>query len=364
MDFYYKYLYSSDRKYLEKVTQLAYISLELDPEFALAYYWIGASSLSDKVEYGYGRPFYLDTALFFFNKALELDSVLADAYSARGIYYHEKAQSQKAMDDLKKAVSLSPNNSAGYMNLGRIYYERGDYINALINLKKAEKLERADKDLGIIYLNIWWVYISIGDMQKAELYCNKGKKIDVAFQNMDSWMLTIQGKWKELLAKAEKNHSTNTEALLGLGRIQEAEDSTRISMKYSVPDINNAHRIGIVFWMNGKKEEAMEYFNQQIDFCNESIRNKDPYGTGDAAYDLAGVYATLGNKEEAYKWLREYEKIGFSSGIHEYIKVDLLFDNLRNDEEFKQIVKRANDKANEIRARINEMEEQEELYKE
>ena len=110
--------------------------------------------------------------------------------------------------------------------------------------------------------------------------------------------------------------------------------------------------------MNGKKEEAREYFNQQIDFCNESIRHKDPYGIGNAAYDLAGVYATLGNKEEAYKWLREYEKLGFLDGLHEYIKVDLLFDNLRNDEEFKQIIKRANEKANEIRARINEMEEQ------
>ena len=48
LDFYNKYLFSRDRKYLEKVTQLGYISLELDPEFALAYYWLGESSLSDK----------------------------------------------------------------------------------------------------------------------------------------------------------------------------------------------------------------------------------------------------------------------------------------------------------------------------
>ena len=39
--------------------------------------------------------------------------------------------------------------------------------------------------------------------------------------------------------------------------------------------------IGLVFilWMNGKKEEAMEYFNKQISFCTESIRQKDPYGS-------------------------------------------------------------------------------------
>jgi tetratricopeptide (TPR) repeat protein len=108
--------------------------------------------------------------------------------------------------------------------------------------------------------------------------------------------------------------------------------------------------------MNGKKEEAMKYFNQQIDFCNESIRQNDPYGSGNATYDLAGVYAFLGNKKEAYKWLRQYEKLGFIDGLHEYIKADRLFDNLRDDDEFKEIVKRANDKAAEIRARINQLE--------
>jgi len=360
-DFYYKYMFTNDRSYLDKVNQLAYISLELDPEFALAYYWIGVSSLSDKVLSSYVRPFYLDTALFFFNKALKLDPTLADAYSVRGIYYNEKAQRQKAIDDLKKAITLSPNNSFGYMMLGSTYFQYRDYINALINLKKAEKLERADNVLGLIYASVWWVYISIGDLEKAEFYCEKIKKLELVILGIEEWMLTIQGKWEEVLAITEKESWRDPEALLALGRIQEAEDSIRTKLKFLEPDLNNAHRVGIILWMNGKKEEAMEYFNLQIEFCNESIRNKDPYGIGNAAYHLAGVYAVLGNKEEAYKWLREYEKLGFNMGIHEYIKVDIMFDNLRNDDEFKEIVKRANDKANEIRARINEMEEQGEL---
>jgi len=359
-DFYYKYIISSDSKYLEKVSQLAYISLELDPEFAFAYYWIGASSLSDRYMDGYTRPFYLDTALFFFNKALELDPILADAYSFRGIYYFEKGQKQKAIDDLEKAVSLSPNNPFGYIWLGFIYYHYRDYINALINLRKAENLERANENLAIIYFQFIGTYLSIGDLQKVELYRNKFQKL-VPNYSIDNWILSFQGKWEELLALAEKNNTTNSGALLALGRIQEAEDIIRTNLNLSEPDLNNAQRVGITFWMNGKKDEAMEWFNMQIEFCNESIRNKDPYGIGNAAYDLAGVYATLGNKEEAYKWLREYEKLGFNSGVHEYIKVDIMFDNLRNDNEFKEIVKRANDKADEIRARINEMEEQGEL---
>ena len=102
----------------------------------------------------------------------------------------------------------------------------------------------------------------------------------------------------------------------------------------------------------------MKYFDEQINYCIESISSENEYGQGPARYDLAGVYAFLGDKEEAYKWLREYAKLGFVDGTHESIKFDPLFDNLRNEDEFKEIVKRANDKAAEARAEINRLEEQ------
>ncbi|UCG28262.1 MAG: tetratricopeptide repeat protein, partial [Bacteroidales bacterium] len=276
-DFYYKYIFSDDRSDLDKVNQLAYISLDLDPEFALGYYWIGVSSLSDRLLYGYGRPFYLDTALFYFNKALELDPTLADAYAERGRYYFEKGQIQKAINDLEKAITISPNNSVGYLWLGSTYLNNRDYINALINLKKAEKLERSDENLAMIYVRYWYIYLSVGDLQKAELYVNKSKELDVMFLDMEIWIPAIQGKWEELLAIDERiNKVRNSEALLALGRIQEAEEVIRTDIDFSEPDLNNAHRVGIILWMNGKKEEAMKYFNMQINNCNESIRNKDP----------------------------------------------------------------------------------------
>lgn len=130
-------------------------------------------------------------------------------------------------------------------------------------------------------------------------------------------------------------------------------------MQYSPVDLmNNNHRIGNILWVNGKKDEALEYFNKQVKICKESIRQKNQYGITLAAYDLASIYAILGNMEEALHWLREYEKLGFTNGTHEYIKVDPLFDNLRDNEEFKKIVKRANEEKAETRERIHRMEEQ------
>ena len=147
-------------------------------------------------------------------------------------------------------------------------------------------------------------------------------------------------------------------AQLGLGRTAEAEESIRIAMNLGEITMNNYHRVGIILWVNGKKDEAMEYFNKEIRCCKESLKQKNIFGRTHATYDLAGVFAFLGNREEAIKWLREYEKIGFSFGNHEFIKVDPMFDSLRNDEEFKEIVKRANDEIAEIRNRIKMMEKQ------
>jgi len=76
----------------------------------------------------------------------------------------------------------------------------------------------------------------------------------------------------------------------------------------------------------------------------------------DIAQKVAGVYAFLDRKKEAIRWLREYERLGFTSGMQEYIKTDLLFDKLRNDEMFKEIVSRANEKAAALRAEMQEME--------
>ena len=369
---YYMYIDRSDAT-LEKVKKSCKAALELDPGYAQAYYWLGNSSLSDQIFQGNPLPDYLDTALYFFNKAIELDSTLAEAYEGRGSYYSQKAEKQKAIDDFNKSISLSPSNSPAYSALGYTYFRSRDYIDALRNYKKAEELTKSDTIPVPIYLARFYIYLSTGDFQKANLFIHKAEQSfpGGGLEPYEFWLLQVQGKYEEMLPMTEEYmtqypqsataYDFKARALLGLGRIQEAEDCIRLRLKYAMPEINAANRVGIVLWMSGKRDEAMKYFDEQIDYCIESISSENDYGQTIACFDLAGVYAFLGNKEEAYKWLREYASLGFMAGTHEDIKFDPLFDNLRNDEEFKEIVKRANDKADEMRARIDEMEERGEL---
>ena len=101
------------------------------------------------------------------------------------------------------------------------------------------------------------------------------------------------------------------------------------------------HRIGYAYWRNGDKKEAEYYFNEQIRFCEESIKLKRFAAeiALTAYYDLAGVYAFMGKKEKAYENLRVIARVPvFPLWLLTLIENDYLFDGIRNEAEFKQIV--------------------------
>jgi len=114
-------------------------------------------------------------------------------------------------------------------------------------------------------------------------------------------------------------------------------DSAVVHLGYSAN--NYAHRIAYAFWINGEKEKAKTYFEKQIENCNEGIRNNTPYAKEKwAYYDLAGVYAFLGDKEKAYENLDEYNTKNFENAqIVMYMGWDPLFDSIREEERFQRI---------------------------
>jgi hypothetical protein len=100
------------------------------------------------------------------------------------------------------------------------------------------------------------------------------------------------------------------------------------------------HRIGYVYWKNGYKKEADFYFDKQVEYCNNLVKSGRPYAQlYYTYYDLAGVYAFRGEKEKAYENLRSFnQRQRMPLWMAILIKNDPLFDNMRNEPEFQQIV--------------------------
>lgn len=96
------------------------------------------------------------------------------------------------------------------------------------------------------------------------------------------------------------------------------------------------HRLAYVLWQLGEKEEAEKLFKEQILICMEVLDNKTGRNITGQAYDLAGIYSFLGDKQLALKYLRLSDEVRFI--LPSLIDRDPLFDNIRHLDEFSDIV--------------------------
>jgi len=102
--------------------------------------------------------------------------------------------------------------------------------------------------------------------------------------------------------------------------------------------IEDMHRLGYAYWENGFYTEADYYFDTMIEYYNDLIQlGRKDFSTN---YNITGVYAFQGEKEKAYENLRifnELERIPF--WWLDIFRNDPLFDSLRDDPEFQQILR-------------------------
>jgi len=366
-DAFFRFYMNRNRADLDRSIQLFDQAINSDSTFAAPYAWLGRA-----IEYQIGQKIYIDydenAIIYLCNKALSLDPYLSDGYWIRGRYYRNIGEFQRAIEDLKKAVEINPNNVLAYRYLGSTYFLNRDYVKALRNLKEAEKLERGN-ELTQLYSDIGQLYTSIGEFENAEKYFKESLRLQPNFiegyRNL-IWAYIRQGKFDTAHNYAQKllslypdnmdSYSMMAETLLNLRKYDEAEVYYRKweakSTESGEKVLFNRHRFALILWMNGKKEEATKLFYEHMEVCGNSIRRGGLYGKTLAAYDLAGIQAILGDKEEAYNWLRIYEKDGFIYGLHKYIQIDQLFESLWEDEEFKAIAQRQEKKLAGIRADI------------
>jgi len=104
--------------------------------------------------------------------------------------------------------------------------------------------------------------------------------------------------------------------------------------------INRMHRIAYTFWKTGDTTKANLYFGKQIENCIKAKESNDYYyAKGYASYDLAGTYAFNGKKDLAYENLELLlRKQRFDSWLIPLISHDPLFEPIRNEKRFKDIM--------------------------
>ena len=87
-------------------------------------------------------------AMDAYNKAIELDPLMANAYGNRANAYRNTKKYKEAIDDYDKSIEIKPNDAKTYHNRGTAKRDLQDLIGAMADYNISIKLDPSD---GICY---------------------------------------------------------------------------------------------------------------------------------------------------------------------------------------------------------------------
>jgi TolB-like protein/tetratricopeptide (TPR) repeat protein len=368
-----EYWRTLDKKHLENAHILFDKTLRIDPTYLMAIIGKGATFMA-------GQNY--DSALVYAKRALVIEPDAPNPYGLLGECYFFMGQSNLAIENYSRAIDLSPNNEGLWhqVALGRVYsIRKNDVPKALPYFSRVLKKTNNDELLPSLYQTIGASYLKIGAYEKAEYYLFNSAVLGGGCINLYSYcgLLLAQGRIQEMQHYADSvcrvvgcewtcNRILFETAML-LEEFEKAQDSfykwENVTGRLG-NEIVRDYQIAYVYDQLGKKKEAEFIFNVQIKKLKSLLdqkRDADEFIPRSTLLFLARIYAYQSKRNEAIKYLSEYAKGGFTNGWHDFILIDPYFEKLREDPEFKAIVKHAQDEKAAIRAQVREMEERGEI---
>jgi adenylate cyclase len=124
----------------DRAQQMFERAIELDPEFAAAYAFLGLLYWKDWKFQWDPDPQALERAFELAQRAVALDDSLPVAHRLLGDLYLLKKQHEQAIAEAERAIALDPNDASGYATLGFILNSMGKPEKAIELLEKAMRL--------------------------------------------------------------------------------------------------------------------------------------------------------------------------------------------------------------------------------
>ncbi|MFC2141894.1 protein kinase [Acidobacteriota bacterium] len=368
-------------------------SIELDPDFALAYVGLSEarSHLSNpSFRYDLTEDNILK-AKAAADRALELQPELPEGHRALGLYYYLCHQDyDRALDELSIAEKGLPNNSRITEYVGYIQRRQGNFEGSIINTKKAIELNPQDAHLPQDLAN---TLRRLRRYQEAVHYFDRSISLDpdsMGAYRMKASTYMQQGllgkarttlenlprksdppsirNWHRLWAELEileRNYQAALEHLSsdlvvsfgGSGDLfstgliyrfmdrpklaHNSFDAARVLLEKQVkeqPDIPDTHsRLGIAYAGFGRKEEAIREGKLAVELYPVS---KDTY-LGPIYVDrLAKIYVLVGEYEEALDKIEYLLSIPTRYASVQLLQLHPIWDPLRELPRFKHLLEK------------------------
>jgi TolB-like protein/Tfp pilus assembly protein PilF len=304
-DLYLQGLYfsnKSDEESLRKSLSFFQRALDIDPNFARA--WTGIAKVWLWLADAYVRPLEAyPKAKDAASKALALDERDAEAHSYLGetkrILDYDLAGEEK---ELKRALEIDPNSAPAHLFMGLLKTAQGELGQGVKEIQKAERLDPLAPVISSFAVGIYLAANRIDDAIDAG---KRTVQIDPNYVYVDPALANAyreKGDFQKAIELYEKGQATTHFPSVGLA---------------------------ITYAKMGRREDARRILEQLIE------KSRKQYVAADL---IATVYAALGDKDEAFRWLnRAFDEhsasmISFTSHPE--------FRPLRSDPRFADLLRR------------------------
>ncbi|HVG18312.1 MAG TPA: tetratricopeptide repeat protein, partial [Blastocatellia bacterium] len=237
-------------------------------------------------------------------RALDLDDQLAEAHASRGAVSETAWDWGSAERQYLRALELNPNYATAHQWYAEYLAHAGRFAEAFQEMKKAQELDPLS---GIINTELGWIHYAAREYDRAIEMYRSVIDLDPDF---------ALAHWR--LGEAFKQTGMYDEA------IREIQEAARLSGRSP----RMVARLGHAYAVAGKRREALEALHELNGMSERQYVSP---------YEIAIIYAGLGEKELVFEWLgRAYDD---RSSWLTFLKVEPSFDTLRSDLRFVDLVK-------------------------
>jgi serine/threonine-protein kinase len=276
-----------------------------DPNYALAY--VGLADCYLVLEQYAGTPTSetLPKARAAVLRALQIDDSLAEAHASLAQAYKQSWQFEEAGKEFKRAIELNPNYPTAHHWYSQYLVTMGRLDEAVTEIKRAQHLDPLSPVINAAAAS---TYRQKGDLDAAMEQCKGISELDPTFRFAHACLGGVhqkQGRYGEAIGEFRK-------AVEASGRASE-----------------NLSALGHCYAISGRRSEAMATLKE----LEGKYAKRES-----AAFNLAAVYAGLGEKDQAFAWLEK----DFQSRSGTLFQITFLptFDTLRSDPRYADLLRR------------------------
>ena len=283
-------------------------AIEKDPNYALAYSGI-ADCYSNLGFYFLSPQEAFPKAMAAAKQALELDESLAEVHTSMAFILDKYEWNWPAAEmEFKKAIELNPNYANSYHWYALLLGAMDRWVESAAEAKKALDLEPLSAQFRMV-LGVTLYQMRLYDKAVEEF--KRTIEIDPTFFPshffLGWWTYPEMGMFEQAFAEAQKAIELTKGASI-----------TKASLGYA-------------YAMAGRAQEARKILSELAEIAKKTYVSP---------VAVAMIHARLGDKDEAFKYLEKAYEI--RDHWMDYLKVLRMFDPLREDPRFAELLKKMN----------------------